>query len=416
MTTQLRATPASAPLSAKVNRRATKVPDDQAADQFAAMFASLCVAPTPQLISGPKDQAVAAVDSIATPEIAPAATVIALQTPAPEAGTEVPAAVTKDVSLPLGPPAIPGSSAQMFEGPPLPLTKKEINLAVDKVEPAPAPLMTLSPPLIRPAPGRRAVDPIELAAEAAPPNVRIRSAEDVPVAGDPGIVATMGVAEQNLQSEAARRVANLVAGYLAEATSTDREAGPAAGVKAMLAGNGFDLRGEDSERNSKSNSQLQPAALVGEVSFAATVHGFQANGSTSSIQAQTISQIIAQAENIPALQTRSLRLRLRPEELGQIDIQLTRDAQGRISAHISAERETAREVLSQSLHQLREMLSRGGLTVDKLQVHTETGHNHEAHSNAPQPQSPTTNSITPNETEAGGQLPADTEKLLSLRA
>ena len=110
-----------------------------------------------------------------------------------------------------------------------------------------------------------------------------------------------------------------------------------AGVKTLLAGKGFDLRGDDERRASDFGSRMQFLPdLLGKASFGATVRDFEVAEVASSVQLQTIRQIMALAETMGAQQTRSLRLRLRPEELGQIDIQLSRDASGRISAHISA--------------------------------------------------------------------------------
>jgi flagellar hook-length control protein FliK len=138
---------------------------------------------------------------------------------------------------------------------------------------------------------------------------------------------------------------------------------------------------------------------------------------TNSIKAQTLSEIVSQAETLSRGQIRSLRLQLRPEELGRVEIQLTRDAQGRISARISAERETARQVLSHSLAELREMLSRVGFNVDKLEVQVEMGRDGQAPSDNPKSPLPRArNLVTANETESGGQPLADTEKLVSLRA
>src|SRR5262249_25435066 len=73
-----------------------------------------------------------------------------------------------------------------------------------------------------------------------------------------------------------------------------------------------------------------------------------------------------------AQQPRSVRLRLRPEELGQVEIQLTRDSSGKVSAQLSVERENTRAVLVQSLPQLRQTLERAGVTVERLQVTSET--------------------------------------------
>jgi flagellar hook-length control protein FliK len=165
---------------------------------------------------------------------------------------------------------------------------------------------------------------------------------------------------------------------------------------------------------------LQFPSLAGDVSFASTVRDLESDASARSIQSQTISQILAQAETLTGRQTRSLRLRLRPEELGEIDIQLSRDAAGRISAHISAERESARVALSRSLDQLRETLSRAGLTVDKLQINAEPGlfagnrESNDGGSNTRQSSSGVANLLTENEIEAGGQPRAEDGKLLSL--
>jgi flagellar hook-length control protein FliK len=223
------------------------------------------------------------------------------------------------------------------------------------------------------------------------------------------------------QSNTTRLVSNLVAGLARTVLSEGQSNTPVGGAKST-AGNGFDLRGSETEREPNFIPQSRLTGLASEVSFATTVRDLQAGGGASSIQSQTISQIIAQAELLPGRQMRSFRLRLRPEELGEIDIQLSRDAAGRISAHISAERESARGTLSRSVDELRETLSRAGLTVDKLLISTETGLSaghrgtEDARSHPRKSPSGVTNLLTENETNAGGQPRAKDEKLLSLQA
>jgi flagellar hook-length control protein FliK len=265
------------------------------------------------------------------------------------------------------------------------------------------------------------VTPIPATAE---PTTKRRSGmvAEAPILQNTPPVANNNLAEQTLQTEGTRRDANLLAGYLAETTRNDRDGKGSSGVKTFPAHTGFDLAEENVGRDSDLDPRLQVSPLAGKVSFAATVRDIQSGANSSSIQSQAINQIIAQAEFLQGHQTRSLRLRLRPEELGQIDIQLSRDAAGRISGHIYAEREAARGTLSRSLDELRETLTRAGITIDKLQISAHPGlsnGNREAHdapSNTRASSSTVANLLTENETESDRQHSAETERLLSLRA
>jgi hypothetical protein len=277
--------------------------------------------------------------------------------------------------------------------------------------------------VLPPAIGRTAntllVDPIPVA-----PHLQVADESKLaepPVAPQAQVAVEGRIADQTPQTNAVRRPSSLVAG-LATPTLNEGQGNTAVSGKSPLAGNGFDLRGNDTERDADFVPQSRLPGLSGEVSFATTVRDLQSGGGASSIQSQTISQIIAQAENLPGRQMRSFRLRLRPEELGEIDIQLSRDAAGRISAHISAKHESARATLSRSLDELRATLSRAGLSVDKLQISTEPGLSagnrgtEDARSNTRESPSGVANLLTENETEAGGQPRATDEKLLSLHA
>src|SRR5262249_35362669 len=145
------------------------------------------------------------------------------------------------------------------------------------------------------------------------------------------------------------------------------------------------------------------------------------NAPGASVASQTVGQLMTLAHTTGAGQTQSLQLRLKPQELGQIEIQLTRDAQGRVSAHLTADRESTHVALSQSLGQLRETLTQAGITVDRLQVRTQggllsgNGTQADGRRNSQRSQTTGTNFLT-NNTEAGGVPHADEEKLLSIRA
>lgn len=63
-----------------------------------------------------------------------------------------------------------------------------------------------------------------------------------------------------------------------------------------------------------------------------------------------------------------MKMRLNPAELGEVEIRLEKDASGKINAHIRTENETARNILSESLGQLRDALQNSGLNIEKLEV------------------------------------------------
>jgi hypothetical protein len=286
-----------------------------------------------------------------------------------------------------------------------------------------ASVLGLSPSVTQLAANPRTGDPLQSEIVAATGDIRTQTVVAPKIVQDLRVIVDHNLAQQTLQIEAARREANLSAGQLAITTRYNREQSGVAGARALLAGNGFDLEGGERQHDSEFGSQpnLLPD-MLGHASFAAAVHDFEGNAGANSVLSQTVHQVIAMAESVNARLTRSLRLRLKPETLGQIEIELSRDASGRISAHISAERESARAALSQSLDQLREMLSRAGLSVDKLQIRAgpglSAGNRESADARSDSRGSPTAiaTAASSNEAAAIGALRADDQKFLSLRA
>jgi hypothetical protein len=423
------------------------------------MMETIPTGPVITLAPAAETEAATAADGIANPEIAGSDKISASLTPvinlriiSPGDGKIAAETAKPASSLPVWAPGTPFSSKPAFDGLPARPAQREIAFATANAEPAPAPAW--QPPIPAASSSQRQeVEAPYAAAETAqtipiasglilPPGIG-RSANTpqvepklvaphLPVADEsklaeplvaqqPQVPVEGRLADQTLQTIAARRASRLVAG-LTPGTLTEDGGNASLGGKNPLAGDGFDLRGNDSERDPDFVPQSRFTGPAGKVSFASTVRDLQSTGSASSIQSQTISQIIAQAETLTGRQTRTLRLRLRPEELGEIDIQLSRDAAGRISAHISAERESARVVLSQSLDQLRETLSRAGISVDKLQISTQSGltadnrGTEDAGSNTRKSPSGVANLLSENETEAGGRPRAEDDKLLSLHA
>lgn len=226
--------------------------------------------------------------------------------------------------------------------------------------------------------------------------------------------------QNEITAEAIRREANLVASYLAQSNRDSRE-NPIESIKAQVAGNGSETNSNESTGDQKAQSSTPTLNISGN-SFSVQLANSKANTPAALISSQLSQQMIEIAETTTQHKTKSVRISLRPEELGQVDVQLSRDAAGKVSAQMLVERESTRVALSQSLQQLRETLERAGITVDRLQVSSETssfaGNTRDAYqrSNDENPRSRfgQSESLTTNET-----LPKERvrdHKLLSLSA
>ena len=146
--------------------------------------------------------------------------------------------------------------------------------------------------------------------------------------------------------------------------------------------------------------------------------------------AQTVTAQIAHAltEAVREVSTRrearSVRLRLHPEELGEVQISVTIDGKGRLSAQITAEHDLTRRAIAGGLDHLRDHLGRAGVDLTSLDINlsqqagTETG----TPSNTSSQQEITraaaaANATVSSETSAGDDQPStEEERLLSLRA
>jgi flagellar hook-length control protein FliK len=136
---------------------------------------------------------------------------------------------------------------------------------------------------------------------------------------------------------------------------------------------------------------------------------------------QVIQPLLAAGEALAQRETRTLRLHLHPAELGEIEIHLRRDAEGRLSASLAAAEEIARRALFDGLGELRTALERAGLPVERLEVNlgmnAQAGSSREAE---PQPQATsarlaTTEQSGPQSAATGGATSAQ-DRLLSVRA
>jgi len=104
-----------------------------------------------------------------------------------------------------------------------------------------------------------------------------------------------------------------------------------------------------------------PAALRGAT-------GAGANSTSAALAPQIIDPMIEMARSLSPQQTRSLRIQLQPDKFGQIELKITRDVSGRLSAHLMTQSTVTRHALTEGISSLRDALEQCGLMVDRLDV------------------------------------------------
>jgi hypothetical protein len=137
------------------------------------------------------------------------------------------------------------------------------------------------------------------------------------------------------------------------------------------------------------------------------------------LRGPALASLVAEMESLQPRESRAVKLRLKPEELGEVRVELTRAADGTVSASLTAERPEAARALSDNLAHLREALRLAGVEVGRLDV----GH-HDSQPSGRQPSPhggegraapPQTRAV---ETEDGPRpaTRSSVERLLTLRA
>src|SRR6185503_3695568 len=125
---------------------------------------------------------------------------------------------------------------------------------------------------------------------------------------------------------------------------------------------GLDLSmGESGEANAN-------ASFAGEAARLAETQSSTSSSHPASIAHQVVNPMIEIASQLSPRETRRLRIELHPEKFGQIDLEITRGVDGRLSASLSADTNIARHALAEGINHLRESLQQSGLTVDRLEV------------------------------------------------
>jgi len=128
---------------------------------------------------------------------------------------------------------------------------------------------------------------------------------------------------------------------------------------------------------------------------------------------QAAHQIVTQATLLHNGQATEMQLRLRPPELGDVQVTLRRDANGVISAHLIPATREAGAIINANLHHLRQSLDRqsaGG------QAQVSVGHrdaaDHHQHANRGQRshEDDASSTAAPQTTANDAQTPADTRR------
>lgn len=127
----------------------------------------------------------------------------------------------------------------------------------------------------------------------------------------------------------------------------------------QASGEGESFTPETSNTTAFETAPQSAAAAAGAPALEATARD---------IITQSLGPLVALAESLARRESRTLRVRLRPEELGEVELQVTRDAQGRLSAQLAAAQETARDALAHGLGHLRAALERAGIAFERLEV------------------------------------------------
>lgn len=93
-----------------------------------------------------------------------------------------------------------------------------------------------------------------------------------------------------------------------------------------------------------------------------------ADPGAAAIARQIISPMLELARDLAKRETRTLRLQLRPEKFGQINLQITRGGDGRLSAQLAANLTGTQQALADGINHLRDTLEQSGLAIDRLEV------------------------------------------------
>lgn len=109
-----------------------------------------------------------------------------------------------------------------------------------------------------------------------------------------------------------------------------------------------------------------------------------ADSEAAAVARQIINPLLEVARTLGVREARRLRLELRPEKFGQIELEITRGQDGRLSAQFAAARPLTQQALADGIHQLRQSLEQAGLSIDRLEISLALDLQGKAHSHTAQ--------------------------------
>lgn len=115
---------------------------------------------------------------------------------------------------------------------------------------------------------------------------------------------------------------------------------------------------------------LETAKTVESTSgFSSTLRNSNLDANVQQIMSQTLAALVASAKSAqPNQEIRFLRFHLNPEKFGALEIKIQSDIQGRLSAQLMTENETARRALNDGMLQLKRELEDAGFQIERLNV------------------------------------------------
>lgn len=146
----------------------------------------------------------------------------------------------------------------------------------------------------------------------------------------------------------------------------------------------------------------------------------------ANVAAQIEPQVVQMiAATIRTEKPQILKMRLNPAELGGVEIKIEKDADGKINAHFTTEKEETRKILTENIAQLRDSLQDSGWQVERVEVSCDSfsfGGN-DARENSSQANENAARNSFANTNEAGGSANTKedlnsekSDRLLSVRA
>ncbi|MBX5477567.1 MAG: flagellar hook-length control protein FliK [Pyrinomonas methylaliphatogenes] len=135
---------------------------------------------------------------------------------------------------------------------------------------------------------------------------------------------------------------------------------------------------------------------------------------------QIAAQIVAAARETIQTRPRSLEIQLHPAELGRVHAVLQRDEEGRLSATLTVETESAHHALNSGVEELRHALEQAGINTDRIEVVMSAPSYSSPEQQQPKEERRSTDyfyrkdSLSPEKTESSNATTDD--RLISLRA